>query len=127
MSPARQRIPIGGSTSGPDDVWTAALRDDVVRLCSMLDKDPNLVNAKGGPGLECDSLQHHAVVCGALNNHRAEYSATPLHYCIVGGARSTAQALLAREANPRLRTTHGLFNCEELTVLSGQTKLLLIC
>lgn len=123
MSPSRTRgVAIGGGTS-VDDVWNAALRDDVVRLCAMLDKDPSLVNAKGGPGIECDTLQRQATVCGALHNHRAEYSATPLHYCIVGGARSTAQALLARGANPRLRTTHGLFNCEELTVLSGQAKL----
>jgi hypothetical protein len=42
------------------------------------------------------------------------YAATPLHYAVLGNARSSVSALLSRGANPRMRTMSGLCTAEEL-------------
>lgn len=117
-APARPPSSQSNKRSLVNDIWTAAAADDVIKLCTLLEKDSALINARGGPGIECDISSQSVQILPPSARGGAEYSAAPLHYALVAGARSTATALLSRGANPRLRTTHGMFSCKELVAMS---------
>lgn len=103
----------GGITS---DVWSFAFHDEVIRMCSQLDLDPNLINKRGGPGLFIDP---HGKIVRLCSPPDPKFAAAPLHYAIAGNAKSTIAALISRGANPRLRTSHGMWTCRELSSVVG--------
>jgi hypothetical protein len=52
------------------------------------------------------------------------YAATPLHYAVLGNARSSVGALLHRGANPQIRCANGLCTAHELARMLGHDSLL---
>jgi hypothetical protein len=46
-------------------------------------------------------------------------SAAPIHYAVANNSRAAVTLLLAKGANPKLRTSSGLFNAKELAMLCG--------
>jgi hypothetical protein len=155
------------------DAWACAFRDDVVRLGTLLDQTPSLINERGGIGIRVAardhftkgpdpvaSFAHHLPgvadyspvdpdappfdhltpprghggtlpiahsdrVTISLDQRTAEllppgsgdpafYAATPLHYAVLGNARSCVSALLSRGANTRIRCVSGLCTPDEL-------------
>jgi ankyrin repeat protein len=103
------------------DIWTAAFNDDVIRLCTLLDADPSLVNARGGIGLVCSRKEGRVYLCTTLD---PSCSACPLHYAIAGNAASAVATLLSKGANPKIRTSNGMWTAREVSEVVGNEALL---
>ncbi|CUG13654.1 transmembrane protein, putative [Bodo saltans] len=123
-APIRPPSNATGRKTQANDIWVAAATDDVVKMCTLLEKDPTLVNQRGGPGIECDALSRTITVMPPGAQAGAEYAAAPIHYAIASNARGTLTALLSRGANARLRTVHGMFSCREMLEIIGNKEML---
>ena len=102
------------------DIWTAAFTNNVGALREMIAKDPDLVNARGGSGLVCNPQAKRAF----LNTDQLQQdacAASPIHYAVASNSRAAITFLLSKGANPKLRTSSGLFNAKELAAMCGHS------
>jgi hypothetical protein len=99
------------------NIWRAALANDVMRVAMCLERFPEMLNERGGPGLECTADPRYV---GPPTKPRAKvhtFAAAPLHYAIAGNAAAVISLLLDRGADTACRTVCGLYTCRELVQL----------
>jgi len=107
---------ISSGASLPDDIITAACKDDVGKLRITLKKYPSLINSKGGGGR---TLLHYAswagsnevveflISQGADIVSRSENGETPLHFASLSVNVNVIKSLISRGADVNSKNSDG--------------------